>query len=59
MLTYTAFSIKSMVSSWTTQREILACPDAYIKLLDFIDLAVQAANSRVGPFASRFLNLTQ
>ena len=31
----------------------------YIKLLDFADFAVQAANSRIGPFASRILNLTQ
>ena len=31
---------------------------SYIKLLDFADF-VQAANSRIGPFASRVLNLTQ
>ena len=31
----------------------------YIKLLDFLDFAVQAAKSRIGPFASRILNLTQ
>ena len=31
----------------------------YIKLLDFVDCAVQAANSRIGPFASLVLNLTQ
>ena len=31
----------------------------YIKLLDFADFAVQAANSRIGPFASRVLNLSQ
>ena len=30
---------------------------SYIKLLDFADFAVQAANSRIGPFASRVLNL--
>ena len=29
----------------------------YIKLLDFADFAVHAANSRIGPFASRVLNL--
>ena len=29
----------------------------YIKLLDFADFAVQSANSRIGPFASRVLNL--
>ena len=31
----------------------------YIKLLDFVDFAVQSANSGIGPFASRVLNLTQ
>ena len=31
----------------------------YIKLLDFADFAVQAANSRIGPFSSRVLNLTR
>ena len=29
----------------------------YTKLLDFADFAVQAANSKIGPFASRVLNL--
>ena len=29
----------------------------YIKLLDFADFDVQAANSRIGPFASQVLNL--
>ena len=31
----------------------------YIKLLDFVDFAVQSTNSGIGPFASRVLNLTQ
>ena len=31
----------------------------YIKLLDFMDFAVEAAKSGIGPFASRILNLTQ
>ena len=31
----------------------------YIKLLDFVDFAVQPANSRIGLFASGVLNLTQ
>ena len=31
----------------------------YIKLLDFVDFAVQAAKSGIGPFASQILNLTQ
>ena len=31
----------------------------YIKLLDFVDFAVQSANSGIGPFASQVLNLTQ
>ena len=31
----------------------------YIKLLDFADFAVHAANSRIGPFASQVLNITQ
>ena len=30
---------------------------SYIRLLDFADFAVQAANSRIRPFASRVLNL--
>ena len=30
-----------------------------IKLLDFVDFAVQAANSRIGPFVGRVFNLTQ
>ena len=29
----------------------------YIKLLNFADFAVQAVNSRIGPFASQVLNL--
>ena len=31
----------------------------YIKLLDLVDFAVQSANSGIGSFASRVLNLTQ